>query len=66
MRICNGYNNMALQETFDQSSFVVMIFFFLHFSGGKDSLTQVKAFEEVAEGEDIASCRLLPSFQDRR
>jgi len=27
---------------------------------------QVKAFEEVAEGEDIASCRLLPSFQDRR
>merc|ERR1712032_519485 len=27
---------------------------------------QVENFGEVDEGQDVASCRLLPSFQDRR
>ena len=30
------------------------------------SLTQTGSSGEVAEGEDVSSCKLLPSFQDRR
>lgn len=30
------------------------------------SLTQTESCGEVAEGEDVSSCKLLPSFQDRR